>query len=219
MPPLRPNVKSMAPLRMERIRTSVKNIQLELVKLNTPYTFTFNLCDKYQFWGKDNRIDLQQETVRFTLDWMHSQWDVVSTMHLECSSTGRLHWHGTLKYTTEQGLLKFYLKGVHSLMQMAVFEIDTISEPELWATYCTKQTKYFKKYTLVSTKYDPRISSRISEKCPLGRKLSDYAFANQGPPKAYKKDLTLVVNDNTRRLVTDVDSEDLSEGTEYYQSD
>jgi len=63
-------------------------------------------------------------------------------LYIEASPTGRLHFHGYLQIKDYIGYIEF----LNDLKQYSSFEIDTITEPEVWFEYCRKQEEIWREY-------------------------------------------------------------------------
>jgi len=62
---------------------------------------------------------------------------------MEISSLGRLHFHGRIQINEIPMFLSTDLK---RLMENGTLEIDSISDPEKWLLYCTKQKVFMNNF-------------------------------------------------------------------------
>jgi len=56
----------------------------------------------------------------------------------DVSRTGRIHYHGKIRFKTIDAIKKFYLKYIYKLSDKFQIEMDTIDDEEVWDEYCTK---------------------------------------------------------------------------------
>lgn len=108
----------------------------ENIVVGVKYATTWNPCDKRQYFDDVKRIDKLKaytETVLLEIP------NVKIELDMEVSKKGRLHWHGTIMFTTVQSIKHFYVIQIHNLHELWNIDIDTISNEEGWHTYCTKQ--------------------------------------------------------------------------------
>lgn len=55
----------------------------------------------------------------------------------------RLHWHGTVKFSSKRSIMMFYYKTLRDLQDHSTYELDTIKDSNEWYKYCTKQLGFF----------------------------------------------------------------------------
>lgn len=116
------------------------SIKLELIKLNTNYSFSFNpkplLCgDDSEKYIKKTLLNLH-ELLR-KMDYCNI------TLFLESSPLGRLHFHGTIAI---RKVAQFALHDMPRLIEAGTFEIDNIENENIWNDYCAKQKHIWKCY-------------------------------------------------------------------------
>lgn len=106
----------------------------EQIKIKTKYAITINPSDDYQYWNKEDRVNL------FKTYWQNSINKMSAEIHmiLEISKTGRLHWHGYITFHTKQNILDFYVDYMHDLMSRSMVLIKNIEDEEGWEAYLTK---------------------------------------------------------------------------------
>lgn len=51
----------------------------------------------------------------------------------------RLHWHGMIRFLNNKSILYWLVYGMSYLMIDCVVDIDTISDYDVWVSYCKKQ--------------------------------------------------------------------------------
>lgn len=101
------------------------------------FTFTLNPNEYYQFWGQkmDDRITKSTNHMKFIMRNMpNTHLDV----WLDVSRTGRLHWHGTIRFSSLKELKLWYLERIPTLLKQHQVEMDTIADFEVWFDYCRK---------------------------------------------------------------------------------
>lgn len=77
-----------------------------------------------------------QDHFRVIEKWLKEcKWQLVP----EISKTGRLHYHGTVQFTTPFSIYTFY-----RYQPEWHFELDTIAHPDVWVSYCTKSQLWMK---------------------------------------------------------------------------
>lgn len=126
---------------MTDLRDNAKGsiIAMEEVSLGTTYSLTIAPCDDYQYWNANDRMDKFRSWLRLRLRKLSADIEA----HLELSPRGRLHMHGTIRFTSRRGVYNFYLNDIYSLLKTSQVEIDTIKDPKIWYDYCNKQKKCF----------------------------------------------------------------------------
>ncbi len=55
----------------------------------------------------------------------------------ELSNHGKLHFHGTIRFRSFSYIILFYRQDFN-----CAIKLDTLSHPDIWKTYCLKQSKY-----------------------------------------------------------------------------
>lgn len=118
-------------------------INTELLKVNTPYAFSFNPKDiSPQRYGED----LFKATTLKTYKYFHNALTYFKvTMYPETSPVGRIHYHGTIEISN---IAMFMLKDMPELQALGTYEIDTISGIVEWTKYCTKQMHIWKPFAI-----------------------------------------------------------------------
>lgn len=116
------------------------NIELDKVELNVPYAITINPCDKYQYFGMKNRINLFMKGLE--LDY-RVYLPPNYSLYIELSEIGRLHWHGTIIYREYDEVIYFYMNKVNQLLKHCNIKIKPIKD-EGWEEYHCKQYIFHK---------------------------------------------------------------------------
>lgn len=112
-------------------------LEPKLVEINKEYTFTLNPSDKYQYW--DNTMDDRiKKSVDHCNKILRTYGSMKVKLHMDFSRTGRIHWHGTIRFPSTESIKIFYLKYFHELQEEHQIEMDTIEDIEKWNEYCTK---------------------------------------------------------------------------------
>ncbi len=104
-----------------------KSVKMEDMVKNEPYALTLNPEKGY------TSIPKNIETLLRCIDLDACSME----LYPEISPIGRYHWHGRLWV---HNILSFYLYVIPKLKDKFTFEIDTISEDDVWKIYCTKQS-------------------------------------------------------------------------------
>lgn len=83
-------------------------------------------------------------------DWSNQQRQILSSLRYctvdvvqEISSKGRLHYHGYIMITD---IVRFYLHDLAKLRHYGTYEIDHITDEDVWRTYVYKQERFMKQY-------------------------------------------------------------------------
>lgn len=130
-------------------------------KLNTEYSISINPCDKFQYNGRQERLNLFR---KFVSEHVVGNIDCDYTFIIEFSeprsdlkqgSTGpRLHLHGIINFQTKSQLGQFLKIGLYKLLRHSYVDIDTINNKKEWMQYMTKQPLLGDRYRLVSNVID-----------------------------------------------------------------
>lgn len=110
----------------------------ETIKLDVYYSITICPDDSRQFWKnevRDMKVHGEYRNYIFS-NYDISEYHVV--LYQELSRTGRIHYHGKIKFLTMNSIHKFYLKQIHILQEYNIIEIDTIKDDKVWEEYITK---------------------------------------------------------------------------------
>lgn len=154
-----------------------KIIKLEEVCKKTFYTLTVNPNDSRQFFDKDNRMTKFLSYFKMYIVPMFIG-DVNG--FIEISPTGRLHFHGTLKFRNNDQIYRFYLDNVHKLTTMCMLEIDTIDDIKVWNKYISKQQQIITSITIISSDDSIRSLDDIYSKFKLEEQSSDSLSSRLG---------------------------------------
>lgn len=125
----------------------------EEVQTDITYSLTINPSDDYQCLKSNalNRFRVFQKNMDIMLDKLYN-YVTDCKLYIEISAQGRLHMHGTFKI---KDILAFYLIVPYYFSTWCASEMDTIKDPEIWYTYCTKSSEYMKELVCIDqTKKD-----------------------------------------------------------------
>lgn len=112
-------------------------LEPKLVKTDVEYTFTVNPNDKFQFWD-DHLNDRISKSKSHCNKLLRTYCSIKVKLHMDVSRTGRIHWHGTVKFPSDEAIKTFYIKYIHEMLEEHQIEMDTINDIEYWNDYCTK---------------------------------------------------------------------------------
>lgn len=127
---------------------------MEDVKKGVKYSFTLNPGDIRNFKNKGDTSlmyvrnpNIIRQRVKYAVEMLeeyHSHL-IACTYELypELSPTGRLHFHGTIEIND---VFNFFYHDLVLFQNGSVYEIDTIKDPDVWTTYCTKQKGIMETY-------------------------------------------------------------------------
>lgn len=119
-----------------------KNIAYEDFLEDTTYAISISPMVQYQ--NQNDRCVVAQQRIEsfihtFSKNYLPAFALVAKThLHLELSSLGNLHYHGTIK-VNKTHKLQWYAISIPILKNNGTFEIDTITDPIIWDEYCNKQ--------------------------------------------------------------------------------
>lgn len=115
-------------------------ISPETVELNVDYAITFAPSDEYQYFGTPEREEsLHGYMKTFVLRIVPA----LLKLQMEISRSGRLHYHGTIKFFTIAQVKTFFVSIINKLLKKFQIEIDTIKDPKIWQTYMYKSKSMF----------------------------------------------------------------------------
>jgi len=114
--------------------------------LKGDYAVTINPSDKYQYFGKDGRLDAFMRYWALFFSHFHN---IGYSLQVELSEpvTGsekgeqlpRLHFHGVFRFCDNASIRDFLLEYAVSLSKTARYSIKPLDDPTKWDTYCHKQ--------------------------------------------------------------------------------
>jgi len=111
------------------------------------YSMSINPDDQHQYFGKDDRLEKFRNYLHANLLFLKN-WHIDYCFHLELSEPTsnekskngpRLHVHGIIRFRSTLSIKNFLLHGFYKLTRWSMIDIDTISDPDVWYEYCTKQ--------------------------------------------------------------------------------
>jgi len=110
----------------------------EEVKINVKYTITLNPNDTYQFFAdKQNRLKNHTEYWQKYIQVLSAEIHCIQ----EVSKLGRLHWHGTILFKTQQNINNFYINNMHCLTEHCMCHITLITDKD-WEEVYMKKAKH-----------------------------------------------------------------------------
>lgn len=109
--------------------------KLELMKTNTPYAITLNSREAFPF------LNPWQEHYFHLIDKHLCKHGYQFNLYPELSPTGRLHYHGTIIFTTYAQILKLYTSDLAFVTKCSDLnvKIKPIENDESWSIYMMKQ--------------------------------------------------------------------------------
>lgn len=127
-------------------------LEPEKVAVDTWYTLSINLDPKLKH---NHIIDGKHVINKGMFDRLQTEkaiiYDIINTINSpkyalfpELSRTGRLHWHGVIRFNTELEIGIFYFRALPLLLKVANIEIDEVNDLELWKDYMMKGEGYMK---------------------------------------------------------------------------
>lgn len=115
-----------------------KSLKYETVHLETDYAITLNIPDL------KGSIRLDHHTYIMLLRKKFAPIPGLSyRLYPEYSQTGRLHYHGIVRFNTIIAK-NYWYEMIYKLD--CNFKFDTIADPETWDTYITKQYEHMKPF-------------------------------------------------------------------------
>lgn len=118
-----------------RLKPKDQLITPEELLINTKYSITLNPNDKRQYFGLTDRISKLRQFIEQQLLEVPN---VKFYLHMEISKNGRLHFHGTVVFTTIESIKHFYIMKVNEWQDYYSIDMDTINDEKIWDAYCTK---------------------------------------------------------------------------------
>lgn len=112
-----------------------KMLSPEAIEVGTIYSFTVNPNDKRQYWELMDRVEKLTHFMELQLIDIPN---VHIMLHMEISRTGRLHFHGTIKFTTKECIKHFFLFKIYDWMKLHQLDMGVINDSKIWDDYCTK---------------------------------------------------------------------------------
>lgn len=128
-------------------------LEPEAMDINVWYTITINLSPNINYQSildsgtkqrKNERsmFDIISTERAMIMELLNGQYKTRYVLFPELSRTGRLHWHGMIRFTKPEHIGIFYMHKLPRIMKVANVEIDIIEDMEKWKTYCMKGNKY-----------------------------------------------------------------------------
>jgi len=119
------------------------------------YAITINPSDDYQYYKLNSPLEQmwKKRLGEFKKYWsallvnMFSRFDIEYNLNIEISepldgndASPRLHFHGIIKFTTEDAIMEFLLILLDKLKMRSRIKIKPIDNMKKWHDYCMKQT-------------------------------------------------------------------------------
>ena len=117
----------------------IKNIQLEDMKLKTPYALTINA---EKMTGKIHRDYKEYTSIVYNLLEVNL---IDHELYFEYSPSGRLHLHGVFKVHEWEQIGQLY-NSIFNIGKISSIKIDTIDDKDTWMEYCRKQRHVMQPY-------------------------------------------------------------------------
>lgn len=110
------------------------------------YSLTINPTDVLQYWNSKGK-----RCSNFVSAMCKKLKDLCLVAHFRlypefAPITGRLHYHGIIKFRSDMGVISWYNAYAHHFKDNFMYEIDTISDRKVWEDYCRKNEKVMKLY-------------------------------------------------------------------------
>lgn len=126
-------------------KTNTKATVRELpYKKEVKYALTINPDDTCQFFKRTSRIARWRQASSDKMAMLDGRgihyelWPDISTpTNSGKHKVPRLHWHGTIEFTTNLAIL-YWLLLWHDMEQWCHIDLDTIENMGVWLAYCKK---------------------------------------------------------------------------------
>lgn len=131
---------------METNNKTPKTYTPDMLELNTCYEITINPDNSHQYLlAKGDRLELVynylynyhlfkiKDHCNFKL---YPEFSNPSSDNIK--GITRMHYHGTINFTSVEGIYMWYLYIYNGLKQISSVKVDTITSKETWKNYCTK---------------------------------------------------------------------------------
>lgn len=126
---------------------------------STRYTFTLNPSDSFQYFGKVARYAKAIRAIQASLESLtYCEYE----LYPEVSKKGRIHFHGYIDIIEPA---RFQLYDVHILTKISIYEIDVLTDPDVWKAYIEKDKKEMLRFAK-SIKQPYKISNKIIPQTP-----------------------------------------------------
>lgn len=137
------------------------NVNIEDIEYNHWYAITLNPEKQYYNMGY-----LRYSNIMKDLEKILNQYigEIEYYLYMEVSKTGRLHFHGYIKYKRDIDLV--YITLIPLLIEKYTLKIDFINYAQKWAEYISKQTECFR--FINELKYPPNLEFNEIQEGPFG---------------------------------------------------
>lgn len=149
-------------------KTTGNILKIEDVKENVDYAMTIAPSDDHQYWNEEDRIEKFERY--YKLYMISRLLPNTFSFNMEISPTGRLHFHGSIRFKNQKSILKFYLNDIRFLTLHNQIELDTITDNKVWSDYCHKQEIH--KLPIVCNQDYDRLPSKI--RVNMHKPITDY---------------------------------------------
>lgn len=105
------------------------------------YSFTVNPNDANQNWT--NRLNRFTTVIKKTIRNLDFILSAEYELYPEISKTGRIHYHG---YITILDPMEFLLYDIRQLDKWSKYEIDTLTDNDVWPRYIKKDKETVQRY-------------------------------------------------------------------------
>ncbi len=121
--------------------SNINLLQMEKVYPDTLYTLTISKNQLRSLSLKKRYKQYMRLIRKHILPYLSE-----AHIYPELSKVGRLHLHGTIRFLSDDTIFDFY-DNIYTQFFSDHIEIDTISDPDKWCTYITKQSRFKECYS------------------------------------------------------------------------
>lgn len=138
-------------IRKNQAKYKYNCLKPEDITINTDYTFSYNpeeqpLFDKFYKMKLNNLKDWSQRMLQI---FSHLRFSTITVVQ-EISQKGRFHYHGWININK---LPEFIIHDLAYLRHYGTYEIDVVSNEDIWLKYVFKQERFMRKYCTVHEMY------------------------------------------------------------------
>lgn len=118
-----------------------------VLKIHTPYEFTINFNDQYQFFNKNDRHKSCMSNLQLILDkypidyWLQPEISMPQYGQRQ-QGQARFHYHGIIRFPSKSSLIHWLLTTYNSLLKIGRVQLNMYREE--WPKYCLKNNNIFK---------------------------------------------------------------------------
>lgn len=129
------------------MKNSRENTLDTFYKPHVWYEITINPDDKHQCFGKPDRIEsfrnfMYEQFISWPQIGVHYYFTIELSEprhNKEYGGIPRLHLHGVFKCNSRKSVKHFLLHEVYKLTRYSIYEIDTMTDSDVWRKYIHKQ--------------------------------------------------------------------------------